>query len=173
MKVRLSTKNDLIQIKDSIIDAQKYLASLNIDQWQDGYPDERQILQDIALKESYVVEDDKEIIGTFMFTTRVDPNYKSIQGEWLVSENEGYGVVHRIAVREQHRGKGFANFVFDFCEKQLLSNEIPSFKIDTHKDNKGMQHLLEKRNFDYCGIITLSTGGLRMAYEKVLLPSFN
>lgn len=38
-----------------IDDAKCYLASKNIDQWQNGYPNEEQIRNDIANQESYVV----------------------------------------------------------------------------------------------------------------------
>ena len=53
-----------------IKDAQKYLAHLNIDQWQDGYPNQTQIELDIKNNDSYVIVNiDNLIIGTTVFLT--------------------------------------------------------------------------------------------------------
>ena len=41
-------------------------------------------------------------------------------------------------------------------------------RIDTHVDNTGMQNLLLKLNYNYCGIIYLENGDLRLAYEKLI-----
>lgn len=46
--------------------------------------------------------------------------------------------------------------------------EIKSIRIDTHQDNKSMQRLILKNNFEYCGIIYVEDGSERLAYEKVL-----
>jgi hypothetical protein len=65
MKLRLSSSTDIPSIMAIVADAQAYLASLNIDQWQDGYPDVAQIEKDIANQESYVVENNEgEIMAT-------------------------------------------------------------------------------------------------------------
>ena len=39
-------------------------------------------------------------------------------------------------------------------------------KIDTHRENRVMQKLLEKNGFTYCGIIYAEDGSRRMAYQK-------
>lgn len=38
-------------------------------------------------------------------------------------------------------------------------------RIDTHRDNKTMQHVILKNGFEYCGIIYLKNGEQRLAYE--------
>ena len=42
-----------------------------------------------------------------------------------------------------------------------------NIKIDTHHDNKVMQHQLEKEGFVRCGIIKLENGEPRIAYQKL------
>lgn len=39
--------------------------------------------------------------------------------------------------------------------------------IDTHRDNKIMQHNITKHSFTYCGIIYLLSGDERLAYQYV------
>ena len=40
-------------------------------------------------------------------------------------------------------------------------------RIDTHRDNKIMQHNITKHSFTYCGIIYLLSGDERLAYQYV------
>lgn len=56
-----------------------------------------------------------------------------------------------------------AHFVFRWAFTQ-----IDSIRIDTHRDNKPMQHLLNKNGFRYCGIIYLEDGDERLAYQRCL-----
>ncbi len=168
MKIRHSSTNDLKHIMEIIHYAQRYLASLNIDQWQDGYPNEAQIRKDIENKESYIVEnDEQEIIATFMFSTNGEPTYTIINGKWLTNTTASYGVIHRIAVAENCTNKGMATIIITHCENLLKKQSINSMRIDTHPDNLGMQHILKKINYNYCGIITLTSNAIRLAYEKV------
>ncbi len=55
--------------------------------------------------------------------------------------------------------------IASFCLCRALS-QCGNLKIDTHRDNKIMQHLLEKNGFKYCGIINTDDGTERMAYQK-------
>lgn len=163
------TKNENLQsIIEVVKDAQVYLASLNIDQWQDGYPNEAAILKDIANQESFIVHSESnEIIATAMFTTKSEPTYAIIDGAWLTNENGMYGVIHRMAVANQYRKQGIAKFIFSECEQKLKDTEVASMRIDTHEDNKGMQQLLKKLGYSYCGVIFLGNGDKRLAFEKL------
>ena len=107
MKIILSDSSHVPGIMKIIDDAKRYLASKNIDQWQNGYPNEEQIRNDIANQESYVVVNaDGAVMGTTMFTTNSEPTYKVIErGEWIVDESKPYGVIHRMAVNDDFRGR--------------------------------------------------------------------
>ena len=41
--------------------------------------------------------------------------------------------------------------------------------VDTHADNKVMQHLLESEGFTRCGIIHVEDGTPRIAYQRLSL----
>ncbi|MBU3012479.1 GNAT family N-acetyltransferase [Polaribacter vadi] len=170
MKIRLSKLEDVPQIATIINDAKELLASLNIDQWQNGYPNAAQVENDILKRESYVVvNDENQIIATSMFTLRKEPTYKEvIDGNWLISEDEVYGVIHRMAIKKEYRKLGLATFLFDEFHQQLKDKNIQSLKIDTHEDNLGMQSLIKKLGYKYCGIIYTSYNAKRLAFEKVI-----
>jgi ribosomal protein S18 acetylase RimI-like enzyme len=169
MIIRKSSIKDLSAIMKIITDAQHYLASLHIDQWQDGYPDATQIKLDIKNNDSYIIiNESNKIIGTTVFTTKTEQTYNKIEGEWLTQENAKYGVIHRLAVDNDFRKVGLAKFVFEQCEAILKQLGIKSMRIDTHRDNKGMQGLITKLGYSYCGVIFLESGAERLAYEKML-----
>ena len=170
MKIQLSTIENIPEIMVIINDAKAFLKQLNIDQWQNGYPNAAQVENDIKKGESFVVVNDKnQIMATSMFTLRKEPTYKEIfDGKWLVSEDEVYGVIHRMAIKKEFRKLGLATFLFNEFHQQLKDKNVQSLKIDTHENNLGMQSLIKKLGYNYCGIIYTSYNAKRLAFEKVI-----
>ena len=169
MKIQLSTIENIPAIMEIINDAKELLASLKIDQWQNGYPNAAQVEQDILKGESYVVTNDvNQVIATSMFTTNPEPTYKVIDGNWIIDESKIYGVIHRMAIKKEFRKFGLATFMFHEFHLQLLEKNIKSLKIDTHEDNLGMQSLIKKLGYQYCGVIYTNYNAKRLAFEKVI-----
>ena len=133
----------------------------NMNQWTDGYPSVDVVEADLAAGGAYVVEDDGRIVAYFAFLPSPEPTYSKIyDGEW-VDDVSPYHVVHRIAsVGEAH---GIFQSVMDFCFETERN-----IRIDTHRDNHIMQHLILKYGFIYCGIIYLRNGDERLAYQRVI-----
>jgi ribosomal protein S18 acetylase RimI-like enzyme len=169
MKFLLAKKNDIDAVISIIKDAQELLANQNIAQWQNGYPNKMVICNDIDNNESFLLTSNKEPIATAMFSTKNEPTYSKIEGNWMNPTQITYGVIHRMAVAKKHRGKGFAKYIFNQCEQYLSEKKIQSMRIDTHKDNIGMQQLLKNLGYSYRGIIYLENGDKRLAFEKLIL----
>ncbi|TXD48359.1 GNAT family N-acetyltransferase [Polaribacter sp. IC073] len=170
MRIRLSKIEDISNVMVIIEEAKQYLASQNINQWQNGYPNTEQVEQDILKEESYVVvNDENQIMATSMFTSNPEPTYKIIDGNWSIDETEVYGVIHRMAIKKEFRKFGLATFMFHEFHLQLLEKNIKSLKIDTHEENTGMQSLLRKLGYKYCGIIYTNYNAKRFAFEKVVV----
>lgn len=132
----------------------------NTNQWTDGYPSLDIVQSDIEKDGGFVVEDDGKIVAYFAFLPSPEPTYDKIyDGKWL-DNSKPYHVVHRIAsFPEAH---GIFKSIMEFC----FANER-NIRIDTHRDNKIMQHNIEKHGFKYCGIIHLANGDERLAYQKM------
>lgn len=162
MKLRLTTTNDLTAVMTIINQAKVYFKEQGINQWQDGYPDELTIINDISRHEAYVLEDNGEIVATAMISKELEPSYNYIEGKWL--QDNAYIVVHRIAIRNDQKGKGLAKIIID--EGLKLYPKKPSIRMDTHDDNLSMQRFLIKYGFEYCGTIYLENKETRRAYEK-------
>ena len=170
MRLQLSTSSNIHNILQIINDAKVYLKSKDIDQWQNGYPNQTQIEQDIANNESYVlINDENQVIATSMFSIRPEPTYKVIDGAWKINEKEKYGVIHRLAIDKNYRKKGIASYVLKEFHQKLMKQQIRSLKIDTHEDNHEMQYLVKKLGYVYCGIIFTEYNAKRFAFEKVII----
>ena len=117
------------------------------------------IMDDIRNGNLYVIKKENEIHAVFAFMIGSEPTYQKIsQGRWL-SDTE-YGTLHRIA------GDGKIHGIFDVIITFCL-NKTNHLRIDTHNNNKIMQHLILKNRFQECGIIHVADGSPRIAYEKI------
>lgn len=167
MEFRRSNEADINNIMDIIKEAQGYFKKQRIDQWQNNYPNPDTIRDDISNNYSYVLLKDNKIVGTAAISFDGEKTYGSIyNGQWI-SNNE-YAVIHRIAVKSSYKGLGLASEIIKNVERICLDKDAHSIRIDTHKDNLSMQRLLQKNNFQYCGIIYLKDKSERMAFEKII-----
>ena len=165
MRIRNATTGDLPKIREIYTAAKSYMdASGNPNQWAVEYPPEEYLQQDIELSRLYVCEENGSLCGVFMLSMEDDPTYHYIEGEWF--NEKPYGVIHRIA--SDGAKKGVFKNVLEFCKEKMAEKSVVNLRIDTHEDNKTMQHLMEKYGFGYCGIIYLENGSPRRAYQLVL-----
>ena len=167
MELRKTNISDVNSVMKIISQSQDYFKLKGIDQWQNNYPNENTIIEDINNGYSYVLEKDNKIIATLALSFNGEVTYNKIyQGEWL--SNEEYAVIHRIAVDNDLKGNGISSYLIECIKKIALDLNVHSKKVETHEDNISMQRLLEKNDFKYCGIIYLEDGNKRIAFEKLI-----
>lgn len=141
----------------------------NLHQWNDGYPSEDVVRKDISAGHCFVLtaggrnfdagpEAGEELLATMAFIPGPDPTYAEIyDGSW--QSDKPYHVIHRIAVAEpgHNAAKALLDWGFELTK---------SIRIDTHKDNVIMHHVLSRYGFTHCGRILLANGDPREAYQK-------
>ena len=162
--------SDVKSVTQIIAQAQEYMRNSGIDQWQDGYPNEESIKDDVNRGESFVFVDKEsgKIAATAMISLAPEPTYSCIKdGEWKYDEFP-YAVIHRIAVSNELKGQGIAGQIFDFASNYALEHGFNYLRVDTHRDNKSMRRRIEKSGFEYSGIIYVEDSTERLAFEKKL-----
>ena len=163
MEIKKATPENIDIILTIIEEARSIMRENgNATQWSSGYPSRITILEDILNNNAFVCIADDEIVGYFCFMKgdNPDPNYTIIEGAWL--NNRPYGVIHRLA--SGRKVKGIAQKAFDFAFTK--TNNI---RVDTLHENIPMQNFLNKNGFEYCGVIYVSDGTPRDAFQKVVL----
>lgn len=162
MEIRMAYPNEIKRIMEIIQDAKESLAQRQVDQWQDGYPDEEIIFEDILESRGYVAVEDQEVVAYAAVHKGNEAAYNEIyDGKWE-HDNYNYVTFHRVAVAKEAAGKGVAQ---TFLQGLIEGEKGPDFRCDTHPDNLVMQHLLEKLGYHYCGKVPID--GVRLAYQKI------
>lgn len=162
MHIQKATVADLDVILNIIEEARSIMRENgNTTQWTNGYPSSETILEDIANDHAFVCIAADEVVGYFclMLGDNPDPNYTTIEGNWL--NESAYGVIHRLA--SARTVKGIAQKAFDYAFTK--TNNI---RVDTLHENIPMQNFLKKNGFTYCGVIYVSDGTPRDAFQKVI-----
>lgn len=156
--IRKATMADIPDIITIYNSAKAFMRrSGNMTQWINGYPGEREILNDIAKSNLYVGLDAEGTIElVFAFIIGNDPTYDVIDGSWL--NDEPYGTIHRIA--SLGRRGGAVDRCVDFC-----LSKVENIRIDTHRDNLPMFSALERCGFKHCGVIICADGTPREAFQ--------
>ena len=148
MEIRAAKPHELEKIMEIYRSARGFMCQTgNPDQWWEGYPPRELIKSDIAEGECRIVTEGDDILAVFYTAYGIDPTYVKIyDGEWGTAEP--YGVLHRVAVSADARGRGVAGFIFSEMLKKF-----ERIRIDTHEKNIPMQKALEKAGFTRRGII--------------------
>lgn len=169
--LRFMSENDLPQVMAIISQAQAFMAMLGINQWQNGYPNPTVMQRDIEQSQGYVYEVDGQVAGILTIVWDGEPTYEAIyEGSWHTTEP--YACIHRIAVGDSFRGTGIVDAMMNAAESVIAEKGIHHIRIDTHRHNNRMQHMLERHGFLRCGLIYLSGGtdgdNERVAFDKSL-----
>lgn len=168
MEFRNAVKTDIKDIMNIIKQSQAYFKEAEINQWQNNYPNNDTISNDIDKKDCYVLLMNDNIVATIAVSFDGEKTYECIyEGQWIT--NNKYAVIHRLAVDNKHKGLGLSSQIIKNVEQLCLNKSIYSIKVDTHENNLPMQKLLYKNKFKHCGVIYLEDGSKRIAFEKVLV----
>ena len=157
--VRNAHMTDLDRIEQIYAYARSFMKENgNPDQWGNSHPPHEQLVKDIDAQSLYVVEDQSGMHGVFFFYVGPDATYDVIHdGQWR--SDTPYGTIHRIA------GDGSGGILKTAVK--FASERIAHIRIDTHQANYVMQNALQRLDFQKRGIIYISDGSPRIAYDKL------
>mgnify|MGYP001446156788 FL=1 len=115
MKIRNAELCDLPYLLEILENAKAMLRALGIDQWQNGYPNENTLREDIQNKICRVVMDgENNILASAAVYVGDEPTYHEIyNGAWQ-TENKIYGIVHRIMAANNAKKRGAASFFMSY-----------------------------------------------------------
>lgn len=133
MTIRKATLTDIPQMREIFAIARKFMAETgNPNQWAASYPSVEQLTADIESGDSYVCTEEGRIVATFVLRGGDDPTYAVIyDGAW--KNHHPYATIHRIASNGEVKG------IFALAMEYALQR-YSTIRIDTHRDNKVMQH---------------------------------
>ena len=164
---RKATTKDIDQVMEAVEFSRELLRLQGNGQWQDGYPNRNDFINDINNGRLFVVTDinnPKIIAGVCALTYREEDYHHLYEGKWLT--DLPYMVMHRVAVKKEYQHLGYGKKLFELFIKQAELEGYHSLRIDTHEGNAVMRHLIESFGFIYCGKAILTPNKDRMVFEK-------
>lgn len=157
MQIRHTTTDDIETVLTMYDHSRSVMrADGNFTQWV-GYPTREYVEEDIARNASFIAEMNGKPVGSFAVVPGVEPTYDVIvHGRWI--DDSTYATVHRIAALRGTHGIAAAAFAY-------AKEHYPYLRVDTHADNHPMRHILNKEGFVFSGIVFMTDGSPRVAYE--------
>lgn len=165
LTLRIAERAEAACAMEIIDEAKAFLKAQGIDQWQTGYPDLARIQLDLELKKGYFAVDGERIVGYLCVDFDGEPAYEGLDGAWHTEAP--YVVVHRMAMKQESRGRGCASAVFAAVADLARSRGVTAFRVDTDEANQIMKHLLSKNGFAYCGTICFDNSE-KIAFDKCI-----
>lgn len=126
------------------------MAAQGIYQWNDTYPDQEVLERDFARQELFILKDAGQLIGSIVASSFQDPEYQSVA--WLTPDTNSI-YIHRLAVRPDRQGKGYARQLMDFAEDLGRITGALSIRLDTFSRNQRNRNFYEQRGYQRLGDI--------------------
>ncbi len=165
--MRQATMADLDEIMTIIDGAKAQLAAAGSPQWQDGYPNRDTLTRDLEAEAVVVLMSNGRIAGTASLIVGVEPTYATVyDGEWA-APTAAYATIHRIAISRDFAGAHLGRIFFATILTHLYAQGLRWVRLDTHRQNRAMQHLATTFGFSHRGTIRIDHGEDRdrLAYE--------
>lgn len=153
MKIRKFEEKDIPVVLQMIEDARENMKKMNLDQWQDGSPNESTLRKYLKNGNGYISEEQ----NAFGAVVKQDVDYKL-----LLSGD--YVVFHTFVVDQKLRGTGLSNDFFEEILKIAKSEGHKIFALDTHRDNKYMLRFIRNHGFIELGSVMINGTKPRIAF---------
>jgi GNAT superfamily N-acetyltransferase len=160
--VKTSYKDAFRLITCSRLDLQQK----NIDQWDDLYPAEAMIREDIDNGNAFGMFEDEKLIGYIVCDETCVSEYSSVL--WK-RPCEKILMLHRLCVSPSYQNRGYATKLIEYAEQWARENGYGTIRLDVYEKNKTIMYIVENLNYAYCGNVTLRKGIFR-CYEKAIKP---
>ena len=114
--------------------------------WNESYPGETEITEDLAYGTLYVLEKDQELIGAISI---VPKNEMDDFVCWRIRENAREFA--RVVLRPDQQQKGLSVHLVEGIVQELQKQDVSAIHIAVAKNNIPAQKLYRKTGFEFCG----------------------
>ncbi|MBP1614760.1 MAG: acetyltransferase [Bacteroidetes bacterium] len=138
--------------------------SQGIYQWDEVYPDEETIINDLEKGFGYGYFEEDRLCAYLAVNEYCDSEYDAV--DWEVREGE-FLILHRLLVNPEQQGKGIAKKLLAFVEDYALQAGYATIRLDAFATNSSALALYEGRGYRRRGIVSFRKGFF-YCYEKCL-----
>tara|TARA_B100001113_G_scaffold331845_1_gene308471 strand:- start:380 stop:880 length:501 start_codon:yes stop_codon:yes gene_type:complete len=165
MRIILADLKNLDAIMEMYTSCVEGMLDLEIDQWDEHYPNRKIIEQDLKEACYYIGVLDNEIVAGMRLDKIQDPTYLSIN--WADKSNN-FMVVHRLGLKTKVWNRGIGKQMMVFAEKLAKESGCSSFRLDTYSHNPKAIEFYKKLGYKQLGHIHLKPEkDIYYCFEKV------
>ncbi len=161
--IRKVESGELKNVSSLFSRAIEHMIACGIYQWDEIYPDDKMLSDDIVKHEMYGFYQGEMLCGVIVLNEiQLDP-YASV--EWSLDDAKPL-VVHRLCIHPDFQSRGIAHALMKFAEDFAVRNRYRSIRLDAFKSNPAALHLYQRLGYQMCGTIELRKGTF-FCYEKL------
>lgn len=161
---REATIENLTEIMSLIKSAVFIMEQVGIYQWDEIYPDEATIKQDIENGELYIGKVDNKIAVIYVINRNCDDEYKN--GDWQYP-NADYRIVHRLCVHPDFQNMGIGRMTMEHIESEFSQKEIEAIRLDAFKDNPYALKLYKNLGYKIVGYADWRKGRFYLCEKNI------
>ncbi|WP_252863372.1 GNAT family N-acetyltransferase [Paenibacillus riograndensis] len=170
-KIRNARRDEIGAIMELIAKCVQVMQAGGSDQWNESYPNQEVISEDVDNGTLYAYEEQGAIAGIIVLDEEQAEQYDAI--DWA----EGQGphlMMHRLAVHPEVQGKGIARKLIAFAEEHARSRGYTSIRLDTYAKNARALALYPSLGYEYRGVVDFPGRTANFSvFEKVLTAGEN
>ena len=137
-----------------------------IDQWDESYPNDEIISEDLNVGTYYIAEIDETIIGGINIDNNQDDTYLALDWE---DKSDSFLVVHRLGVKQELWNKKIGKYLMLFTEKLVLEKGLKSIRLDTYSGNPKAMEFYRRLGYTELGTIDLKPNKDKYyCFEKII-----
>ncbi len=160
--IRLAGMEMIDRVMEIFRSATVRMQEMNIDQWDEVYPDRKTVENDIESGNLYGYFDDKELCAVQVLNTEESPEYSQV--DWKYSDSKPL-VLHRLCVAPEYQNRGIAGKMIHFAEEFAEKNRYRTIRFDAFKGNPVSLKIYEKMGYRISGTVRFRKGDFH-CFEK-------
>lgn len=164
MKIRKAELEDLNIIIDIFKNAINTMNDNDIHQWDEIYPTNTILEQDILKKQMYIGIKDNTVVSVLVINNEFDEQYKN--GNWKY-DNESFAVVHRLCVNPVCQNQKIGNNTIILIEELLRKEGIQSIRLDAFSLNPYALKMYETLGYQKVGEANFRKGLFYLLEKKL------
>ena len=158
--IRLALVSDFDEAMALIERAIAAMCASGIDQWDDHYPDETVIRDDIRSGSLHAATIGAALAGVIALNEQQEPEYANLR--WTITGR--ILVAHRLAIDPQYQRRGVATALMRHAE-QLAVHQYDAIRLDAFAANPGALALYDRLGYTRVGTVEFRKGTF-FCFEK-------
>lgn len=147
--------HNLQEIVTLFKEATMHMNESGIPQWDEIYPDEEVLLEDIVKGELLLLKKDGHIVACAVVNEDQGDDYET--GCWNFTEGK-VAVLHRLCVHPKAQGNGVGKKTVQLVENLARSGGYQILRLDAFSLNPSARHMYEVLGYTYAGEVTYRKG---------------